>query len=600
MKWITFVICIVAITPLSGQKIKYKDLFPLLDAKNYKEAEPQLRLFLAEEKNADEANAHYQFGLILEKYFHESDLLLDTAGMFAYADSASAYYQLAKGLIDDKEIRKNDEYYQSFYRRDLRTGEFGIKLSDVHLDIEQKIEAIQNKKDRIRSLHQMFESIIATEKNLIDAYNTLIDQYDGYYDFILKADDETNSLLSGLSDFQYNIIDRSKEIKELAAALGFNDKYSALELQSLGGEFKAVDPIMKPLDGTLETWDIDEWVLKAKRDISGDIAYLKRLVENTDQQLSEAKEEILVSRLPSFPAQTPKDLVELSKKYYPNNGAQRLVGLRITENLILAMSDTVLNSDWADSLNIIAHVNTCDSVLTQLQLMDSLLLGTIDLIEPTSEYFEDFFTNRYGSVSGVIDYVNTLVGWKQEQQTKWDTIAAYWELKNNWGIAGADTIPLNPVDTTYDGLFTTLGNWTVDGADIISYGVKTDSLIGFVARFGPDRSAKWQLRFDSDQFNEGGLPDFTIDTLSSSVEDIVFYLFEEGSGEAYDLTIVSFNKDEGSLNWSTAVLAGREPQYDKYSPTIKQHTIFLYPQEAYPLPDGELGYIVIDRNGEAN
>ncbi|MBV6644103.1 MAG: hypothetical protein KI790_01560, partial [Cyclobacteriaceae bacterium] len=63
-----------------------------------------------------------------------------------------------------------------------------------------------------------------------------------------------------------------------------------------------------------------------------------------------------------------------------------------------------------------------------------------------------------------------------------------------------------------------------------------------------------------------------------------------------DLTVANVSM-EGLVNWSVTLFAGRKPVYSTYSPTIKQTTMFLYPQEAFPLPGNELGYIVIDRNG---
>ncbi len=598
-KWFLIYITVLLVLPTQAQKIKYKDLFPLLEAKNYDQAEPQLRIFLSEEKNADEANAHYQYALLMEKYFQEGDILLDTSSTSAYADTTIAFYRLAKGLITEKELKKNDQYYQSFYRRDLRTGDFGIKISDVHLDIEKRIEAVELRRQQTRELHQRLASIKETENSMIMAYNNLVTSYESYYDFILKADFEEISALGTLADFQFLMITKSKEIKETATTLGLEGQYESLEFQPLASEFTGVIGIMTTLDGTLETYDIDEWVGKAKLDINGDISYLKRLFQTTDEQLVKGKEDLLKGDWrANFPTEVPEDMIQLSEKYDPDNGPTDLVAARINENIIIALSDTVISKDWTDSLKIAYHVETCDSIKGHLGEMTALLSGLGDKLSNSTTYYSKFFTSRYENLDGAIAYVNDLAKWTDDQIVKWDTVSAFWDMRNNWGISETDTISLNPVDTSFTGDYFTLGKWVVDDYDVISYGVKKDSLLGFIARFGPDRKMKWETRFESTLF-EGRIDQrFEQDTLIAGEEDIAFFLFDPIGSGRHNMTVVSFSL-EGNTNWSVSVNAEQKPVYSTYSSGIKQHTIFLHPQEAYPLPDGRLGYIVIDQNGEA-
>ena len=77
MKYVKVITLSLLLVPLLGnaqKKIKYKDLFPILNSKNYTEGEPQLKTFLSDIKNEDHANAHYHMGLILEKRFLEKDI----------------------------------------------------------------------------------------------------------------------------------------------------------------------------------------------------------------------------------------------------------------------------------------------------------------------------------------------------------------------------------------------------------------------------------------------------------------------------------------------------------------------------------------------
>ncbi|MGB3466148.1 MAG: hypothetical protein WBA74_12800, partial [Cyclobacteriaceae bacterium] len=131
---------------------KYKDIFPLLEAKNYQEGEPQLRAFLSNSKNLEHPNANYQMAIMLESKISELDVVEDSTRMIRYSDSIRTYYTHAKTYITDKELKKRDEYYQAYYRRDLRTGEFTIKKSLIDADIEKKLKYYTSVKEGVKFL----------------------------------------------------------------------------------------------------------------------------------------------------------------------------------------------------------------------------------------------------------------------------------------------------------------------------------------------------------------------------------------------------------------------------------------------------------------
>ena len=131
---------------LNAQKMKYKDLYPSLAAKEYSSSIPQLKKYLEIEENRSEANPNLQMGLWLHNRFMK---MQDTGSnrFTEVGDSALFFLEKAITLIDKKEVKKNDKYYQEFLRRDLRSGKFLIKVSDVHLDIENKVQEIKGRQE---------------------------------------------------------------------------------------------------------------------------------------------------------------------------------------------------------------------------------------------------------------------------------------------------------------------------------------------------------------------------------------------------------------------------------------------------------------------
>src|SRR6478752_10535918 len=128
--------CLLLSLSSFSQKVKYKDLFILLNAKQYEQAEPFLKRYLRD--NDDNPNAYLFMGSIYQDKAAKNDILLQTDLMLTNMDSAVFFYDLASKGMTEKEINRNDEYYEAYSRRDLRTGKFEIKLSDVKFDLEKR------------------------------------------------------------------------------------------------------------------------------------------------------------------------------------------------------------------------------------------------------------------------------------------------------------------------------------------------------------------------------------------------------------------------------------------------------------------------------
>jgi hypothetical protein len=122
---IKFLLIIFVVPSLQAQKVKYKDIFGLLSSKQYEQAEPFLKKYLQE--NDDNPNAFLFMGIIYQEKSLKNDILKQLPIVVKNTDSAVYFFNKAKSTINEKEIKRNDEYYQAYTRRDLRTGEFGVK-----------------------------------------------------------------------------------------------------------------------------------------------------------------------------------------------------------------------------------------------------------------------------------------------------------------------------------------------------------------------------------------------------------------------------------------------------------------------------------------
>ena len=180
-----------------GQKAKYKDIYALLSTKQFEQAEPFLRTYL--KKNDDNPNAYLFMGQILQEKAAKNDILKQTRLAVTNMDSAIQYYDKAYKLIDDREVRKNKEYYQSYNRRDLRTGEFGVKLSDIQFDIEKRIEGLKERIDKVKMVKHYFSLADSSYTRSNTLYSSLQKKYPSENQLFLRADDQTVKDLMTLS-----------------------------------------------------------------------------------------------------------------------------------------------------------------------------------------------------------------------------------------------------------------------------------------------------------------------------------------------------------------------------------------------------------------
>ena len=139
---------------VSAQKVKYKDIYGLLSTKQYELAEPFLKRYLRD--NDDNPNAFLFMGMIYQDRALKMDVLKQTSLVIATMDSSAIFFDKALKTIDEREVKKNKEYYEAYNRRDLRTGEFGVKLSDIQFDLDKRIQAMKERISKVKMTSSFF------------------------------------------------------------------------------------------------------------------------------------------------------------------------------------------------------------------------------------------------------------------------------------------------------------------------------------------------------------------------------------------------------------------------------------------------------------
>ena len=579
-----------------SQKIKYKDLFPILAAKNYDEGGPKLLQFLSDPKNQEEPNANLQMGLWLESRFLAYDVVSDSSSLYQVGDSAIFYFEKSKTLITEKELKKKDEFYQAFFRRDLRTGEFGIKVSDVHLDIEKKVEAIEV---RIADVKEMHRTVVKVEENQVaamDAYKNLTEQFTLYSNFLIGADAEMQASLQVIEENGNKSTENANNVKKLADKLG-SEKYSQEPILKEIKEY-GIDGLESAelRSGTIEIWNFAEWASGARSEIMGGVALFKTMITNYSDEVRSQKAKVQKSQ-DSEITEFPENLKEQFLKYDPESTAEKLLKIEMLEAKVIKQVDLQLNPALLDSSLIGSQLEIFERALKDAKEMSVLVESiTTDDLETSKKkytsYIESFF-QKYVTAS---KYILDMQKWTRRNVDWLTNSVEYWSERNRWGEDPENEKVKYPlfVQDAPEGGFMTMDVPLKTPEEIIAYGADLNAKKGFVASFGADRVVKWKLEFElpgTETFN------YTSDSIPTISGSESFYVYN-ASIEENNFVVVSYTP-EGQLNWGTVVTINKEPVDFKFDDLTQELTILLYPEEQLPLDSDELGYVVIDRTGNA-
>jgi len=600
LKPLVLAVCIFSTTYQStAQKIKYKDLFPVLNAKNYEEGGPKLKRYLSDPKNAEEANPNLQMGLMLEDQFLKYDIIDDSSNIYAAGDSAIMFLDKAISLINEKELKKHDEYYQPFFRRDLRTGEFGIKVSDVHLDIEKKIETIKNRKQDVKTINSSLKKVKKNQTIAAEGYKRLTDKFDSYNLMLLAVGQQETAIITAVKTYGANAKNDAAEIQDLARKLGSEKYQSEMTLMTI--EEFSEDGLSQTdiMGGSISLWDYESWGLAAQSEIRGSVSLFKSMINDYVKELRSKKVK-LKNGQKADGLMIPKEMYDLFQKYDPTSTAEILLRVETFEARVIKQVDLQINPDLMDSSLVGSQLKIYSEALSNVDSMSSLIeTVSMEGLEKMKMKYRDYSDSFYGKYGTASKYVEEMKDWSNRNKAWIASSVDYWKERDKWGIIAKEgeeerQIRLEQQDVPKDG-FKTIDVLLASIEEVIICGTDTELKKGYIKAFGEDRYEKWSLDFTL----PGGLDsyDYTYNALPASEGLVSFYLYNPNELEN-NFSAVNFDPS-GILKWAVNLTLPKEPLEFKFDELTQELTILMYPEEELPLDSDELGYVVIDRTGNA-
>lgn len=469
-----------------GQKVKYKDLFFLIHkSKKYDQGEPFLRSFLSNPKNVDHPNANFQMGVIHELNSKNKDVLTENVEKVTLLDSAVYFYLKSKSLMTEKEVKRHSEYYEDdFLRRDLRTGKMGIKVSDVQLDLDERVNKLNERISNLKSIDRHFSKSKSEYQLAFNLYTELVKKYKSQRMFYLRADDgvmEQCEQIKASYDTAMGNFGNYKLIIAKTEPSDYNQSLNVLKIEDIrvGGD-KIADFYAESVD----IYDFSDWANRVKVIVTDQIKPIKERLITYDKGLDKLSDELFkdsVSVVSKMEMERDdalyKDLSVFDVKAMP----LRLLDLKQEE--LKYWSFIFENKQHKDSADVAYQVAMATDELGAVHGVDSLsnvLLG-YDLTAEGENYIE-YINSQYEDVAGLQRYIKQKLDFAQaEKKYRTSLLEAQLE-RSRWLIYGNDSIPLFERDAALKLVdngkinYVRLGESILDNPSRFTYGIKYDQV----------------------------------------------------------------------------------------------------------------------------
>lgn len=584
------------------RRVKYKDLFPILQQQQYEEAEPFLRRFLVQD--SDHPNANFQMALLFDHKALQVDVLGDPAEMKVLSDSAIIFYNNAIQYITQREIKRRDEYYIAYNRRDLRTGKFGIKLSDVHFDIENKIEGLHKRKERVDSLNLVFDALTKQYANVQGLYQELVADFETETRLFLLASDATDARFSEIQQSYLKAMQLQQDFARILKSIPnaryrSNPSINPIQVYGVDGmestDFKENQPIV---------WNYDEWVEASRAIIGEEVQPLRQELVDYDAKFSILYGDFLNGRDIGNSLSLDRSLIEKLDRFDPESLPKLLFTYKLDELQYYMAEKQLRDPRDNDTLSIIAELNRHDSISQILATAEEAysLLEACEITD-ASRIYPRLFAERYNGLNGFNEFLQNRKQFLGEARVQVDEYLEGWKSRDLKGIWSPDTVIMLVQDSVVIDSNLEQGAYTlaVEKFDEENYWVGGMFFdpgavpMGYVARFGPERIADWRHQIPLTEFP-------ALDSLLSLTsrvlwkdEQVQYVVFYNQIASEDGFTGIVARLDEGALTWQSPITLNRPVKEVKYR-TFEEDVKF-YLEELDGMPRGS-NYVLVSNMGE--
>lgn len=511
MRYKYLILFLVVASQLSAQRLKYKELFPLLPTMSDSEVKNSLKEFLAEE--LDHPNANFRLALIYEKSYRTTDALTNFDYVIANAEQAKLRFVKSKAIVDEREVNRNAEYYAPIFKMVDAKGKPDVPFAIVATKIKNGYDSADLFVKKMPPIYKAFTKSV------------------NFYDKSVKIFSDINSRFSSLDDlYLYFDTDLDQQLETLKVSDDstrfYLDQYltliKAYPIWHHKQQYSVKPVVTYRLDGLVTTlnfltdkiviWDYSAWVEQVRKSVHTSISSLRNNLNQAEEKLDNTLAEVEKSGTISSPIKLDKQLVFNLNNFDKQSLALALLDYKAYKQGWLSQlksfnPDTTFSDRNADAYSSIIYANRNADTLARE-------ITTRTTNEKLGKHRE-FFAKYYGSSEGVKGYVT-------REKESIDRI-----FKDYSGKLRAEVIGITTRERTIaGGKPVRIGKWNIptqttvfsrellnkgepitlsskaspDGSTFLSgvYKIdkKTKFFAAFLARLGPDGKPAWIKNFE--------------------------------------------------------------------------------------------------------
>ncbi len=432
----------ISTTGSFAQKIKYKDLFFILDTKKYDQAEPILRRFLQDAKNVSHPNANLQMAFIYHDKASANDILKETDQFVINADSALIYYDLASQYITEKEIKKNDEFYQAYQRRDLRTGKFGIKLADVLFDLENKSKGLKERKENVQELKIYYDKTLSNYAAALEEFKKIKEDYPTVKILYLRSDDQLLDRVTQVEEKSVLALENYRAFESVLSKISQSGYGPALHIKEIKDYEKEGLTMIDLTEDNIDFWDYKMWAESVRTGVKEVVTPMRTELVEYDQMLNQLTDRVRVDSMAMDNRITPiEGILKKIREYDADPLPEYIFKYKIAD--IESESYKMNHLFYRDSSDIVYQLEVADKRYSYVKEMDSLvnLLISRDLAEDERNY-ASYIKTQYEGVEGLQSYIkeqlDASIYAKKNAEAEIESLVE----RSRWLIGDSDSIPL--------------------------------------------------------------------------------------------------------------------------------------------------------------
>lgn len=572
-----------------AQKVKYKDLIELLNARNYEVAEPFLKRYLKE--NTDNVSAYLYMAIVYQDKAQRNDILKQLDVLTDNIDSAIFFFEKVAPLITERELKRNDENYQMYLRRDTRTAEFVIKLSDVTLDIETRLKSIRERKGKIKSLNEHFRAMERQYKSTQQIYSKIQNQFANDKEFYLRMDEPVTQEIKQLGltyDSSQTSFKNYRSVLETMGKVPYNQVITRNEIKDFKKDGNTEVDFLKH---DLQLWDYSKWT-KATLDIyQNEIVTLRDHLVWYDIELNK-----LTQKLKTDSVSVKSDLTKLLDKilfkqltrFDSDPLPAGVFNMKAAE--LEYHSDWVSNKSKRDTAGLVTQLEILKEEAKDVNKLDSIASKLLARdFEKDSKDYNHFITKAYGTETVLRNYIKSTHELAQRDKTLKQNQIEQIQNSLRWVVHGTDSIPLFTEESTsqFKPLAIVPNKFTLGLKYIDS--LATGYLVNITPMHIPTVSVTFPV--DANAYKKRYLPVLKGLGLHPQPDVYLALVYSETmTKDGYPATLAKINK--AGLVWSLPYNLEQKPSEILYSADTGEVMIKL------PMPTGEQKLFVVDKYGK--